>query len=41
MCLYNENCVFIYFPYYNIPWIGSFKKVLVEAAGFEPRMSQL
>jgi len=27
--------VFIYFPHYNIPEIGSFKKELVEAAGFE------
>jgi len=35
------NCVCIYFPYRNVPWIGSFKKDMVKAAGFEPTIFQL
>ena len=33
--------VFIYNPQYNIPGIGSFKKEMVQEAGFEPRIFQL
>jgi len=41
ICLLIENCVFIYFPYYNIHGIELFKKEMVKSAGFEPRIFQL
>ena len=38
----NANCLSLFiFPYYNIPGIGSFKKEMVKAARFEPRIFQL
>jgi len=32
ICLLIENCVFIYFPYYNIHGIELFKKEMVKSA---------
>jgi len=42
-CLYicKLKIVCIYFPYYNIPGMESFKKEMVIAAGFEPTIFQL